>query len=545
MGTRTHRGTRPGHAGRAARDADRDRVVTQKAEAPAEHARDLRPLLAATITAAYAGLVVWGSVHHEPWRDEVVPLSIARQARSLWELAAPLKFEGHPILWYLLLWASWLIVGQTWVLKAASVGAAIGAVALLNRSPLPWWFCLLFTFSFFPLYQYSVVSRGYTLEMLLVFALCTLWPRRGERPLAVALVLAALANTEAFGLVMAVGAAAMVAVEIPMGTANWRRALSDRWVQAAITIFALGLVLATIVAFPDSGHMGTGIRRFDMWGIADGVWRAIAQPAAHSWTLSLVPMPSLWIWAYFVYLAARPPLLCFAAISLVGFEVVFNLAHGPGAPWHIGNVVLAIVATMWLDATQSIATLALPATVEHARVWLGRVLAAGFAAVIAWHVPLGIAHFRADLAYEHSSNQRLGELLRSDPTLANAVVMGEPDTPLWSASYYADNRIYLPREKTFRAWGIFAPPRVLSYDLGTLLAEARAVHAECNCPVVVTLGWGIDAVGTHVNFGGTRFEERFTITPEARAAFIDAVRPLARLRGPTITDENYDVFVLR
>src|SRR5437588_811658 len=51
------------------------------------------------VVLVYAVVVVRAAGRHEPWRDEVVPLSIARNARSLVELAAPLRFEGHPILW--------------------------------------------------------------------------------------------------------------------------------------------------------------------------------------------------------------------------------------------------------------------------------------------------------------------------------------------------------------------------------------------------------------------------------------------------------------
>jgi len=61
----------------------------------------------------------------------------------------------------------------------------------------------------------------------------------------------------------------------------------------------------------------------------------------------------------------------------------------------------------------------------------------------------------------------------------------------------------------------------------------------------VTLGYELGELGTYTNFGGTQFEERFVITAEARAEFAAATRPLARLRGPTMTDENYDVYVLR
>lgn len=496
------------------------------------------------ITLVFAAIVTWASLHHEPWRDEVVPLSIARQAGSLSELAAPLRFEGHPILWYLLLWLGWNAVGQTWVLKAASVGCAIGAVYLLNRSPLPWLLRILVTFSFFPLYQYSVISRGYSLEMLALFGFCALHPHRRERPVAVALVLAALANTEAFGFIMAAALVAMLLAESLREPSRWRSLLADPWVLGAVAVFAAGLAVAAIVAMPDAKHPLTGVRAIDVRAVAASVGSAIAYPVAHATQFAVVPYPSLWIWGYFLYLTKRPPLLCFAAFSLIGFEALFNLVYGPSAPWHVGNVVLVLVATLWLDAAASTAPIAMPALVERVRRGLGWVLAAGAIVMFAGQVRMAIGSIALDVEHDHSANGRLAEVLRAEPALRDAVVMGEPDTPLWSLSYYADNRIYMPRERTFRDWGMFSSDRPSAYDLGELLREARAVRAECECPVVITFGWNLGETGTHVNFPGTRFEESFTITAEQRADFLAAVQPLVRLRGPTLTDESFDVYVL-
>ncbi|MEO6029671.1 MAG: hypothetical protein ABIR79_22620 [Candidatus Binatia bacterium] len=499
----------------------------------------------AAITAVYAIVVIWAASHHEPWRDEVVPLSIARAAHSFSELVAPLRFEGHPIGWYALLWVLDALIGKAWVLKAASVGSAIGAVFLLNRSRLPWWLLALFTFSFFPLYQYSVVSRGYGLEMLVLFGLCTIFPHRRGHPIALGLVLAALANTEAFGAIIAIAVAGMVVVEAAMVADARRRLATDRAVWAGAAVFAAGLLFALWVAFPAASHRGTGIHQLGAVDVALGIGHAILQPVAHSTGMATLPVPTLWIFAYFVYLVRTPPLLAFVAVALIGMEALFNLAHGPSAAWHIGHVFLVLIAALWLDASGSIATLSLPTRLEHGRVWLGRILMAGLCVVLAQHVSLGAARIMAETRYDYSANRRFGELLHANPAWDDAVVMGDPDGPLWSLPYYAGHRVYLAREATYRAWGVYAPPRRVAFDLSELLATARRVHSECACPVVLTLGYDVGQLGIHTRFKGTRFEETFEITARARDEFLAATKPIARSNEPTITDEHYDVFVLR
>lgn len=517
-----------------------DGLVTAAGASVATRAASHRAMPVA-ITLLYAAIVIWGSVHHEPWRDEVVPLSIARQAHSLPELAAPLRYEGHPILWYLVLWVSAHVLGGTWALKAASLACAIGAIFLLNRAPLPWWIRILFTFSFYPLYQYSVVSRGYGLEMLLLFAFCALASGRQQRPLALALALAGLANTEVFGLIMSVAAAAMLA----LGVTDWRRTVRDPWVVGGCAIYAVGLVLAAAVALPASGHPLTGFRDLDWSWVALGIGWAIAQPAFHATAISLLPAPSLWAWGYLVYLAPRPARLAFTAIGLVGFEALFNLVYGPNALWHLGNFMLLLTAAVWLDAAASDDDGDhLPAALVPARLWLGRGLAVAFAVTIAGQIPRGAQALALDATHDYSASRRLAALLHDDPALANAVVMGEPDTRLWSLPYYADNRLYLARAGLFRGWGMFGPERARVYGLDALLDAARRVGAECACPVVITLGWSLAEPGVRTSFAGTQFEERFVITDEARAAFLAATRHLARL-APTITDESYDVYALR
>lgn len=507
--------------------------------------KDRRWAWSAAITAVFAVTVIWAAAHHEPWRDEVVPLSIARRAHSLSELTAPLRFESHPIGWYLLLWWLQALIAHTWVLKAASLGSAIGAVFLISRSPLPWWLVALFTFSFLPLYQFSVISRGYSLEMAVLFAFCALYPHRREHPLALAVVLAALANTEAFGTIMAVAAGVMILSEGVMDVPRFRRIARDPSALAAVALYVAGLLAAALVSFPDASHRGTGIRQLDLATLATAIADAIVRPVAHSAPMSLVVWPSLWVWAYFAYLARTPPLLAFTAVALIGIELLFNLVPHLRAVWHYGNVVLVLVAAMWLDASRSIAALAPPSRIERSRVWLGRILTAGVCLVLAQHVVLGVASLTQDFRYDYSSSPRLAELLGRDPALADAVLMGEPDGPLWSLPYYADHRIYLAREGTYRDWGVFAPPRQAAFDLGALLASAQRVGEECGCPVVITLGFDVGQLGVHTEFGGTRFEETFQVTAPDRDRFLAATQLLAAFRGPTLTDERYDVYVLR
>src|SRR5262249_46046517 len=75
-------------------------------------------------------LVLIVSSRHEFYRDEVRALSLAMDAGSLSDLPHLLKDEGHPILWYVLLWSGYHITSSTRVLPVLSVLIAGAAVVV-------------------------------------------------------------------------------------------------------------------------------------------------------------------------------------------------------------------------------------------------------------------------------------------------------------------------------------------------------------------------------------------------------------------------------
>src|SRR5262249_40184801 len=143
----------------------------------------------------YVATIVLLAVHHEVWRDEVRALSLAVESRFPWNLVQALHNDGHPALWHAILWLGFRLTRSLLVLQGSSIAiAATGVLLLAANSPFRWWQKLLFPFGLFPIYHFSVMCRNYGLSMLLLFAFCTLYEKRFERPFWVALILALLAN---------------------------------------------------------------------------------------------------------------------------------------------------------------------------------------------------------------------------------------------------------------------------------------------------------------------------------------------------------------
>src|SRR5262249_34936058 len=86
---------------------------------------------------SWCAIVLGVAARHEFWRDEVRALSLSIDARTPLDLPALLRNEGHPILWYLVLWAGYRLAGSPVILPAAAFVVAAAAVFLfVQRAPL-------------------------------------------------------------------------------------------------------------------------------------------------------------------------------------------------------------------------------------------------------------------------------------------------------------------------------------------------------------------------------------------------------------------------
>ena len=501
-------------------------------------------VLGAAIIAAYATTIVIGAAHHELWRDEVVPLSIAREMPSFSEVWRMVRHEGHPILWYVILRYSYFVFGSTAVLPVASVLIAIAAIVVfVTQARLPLWLKALFVFGYIPIFEYSVLARANGLAMLLLFAFCALYAARERYRISAALALGALANTSAMGFVTAAGAGAMVAVDAIIASRHGER--PTRRALLATAVYVAGLAHAVVANAPDPSTLPLPLYHHSVATVVAAVRNAILSPAAHSASFLWIPLTSVWLWLAFAFLWRRPGLLAFLALSLIGFELLFTLVY-PASPRQKGYVLLVVIATVWL--WNALARHGVPeaaGTLARAERWLGRVLLVSLTVTLGYQVVLGMRNVVDDVRFEYASSRRLGSLIASDPRLERAIVIGEPEDLTESLPYYRDNRIYLPQEKAFRHWLMWIPGgRRGDYNLAELLATATELRGRYDTPVVMALGWWLDGRDAQRMYAGTYVEQNFTMSAADREEFLARTEFLGRLRDATFTDENYDVFVL-
>lgn len=130
----------------------------------------------------YCAFCVIMACHHEFWRDEAQAWCLVRDNSFLgvWQ---HLKAEGHPILWFAVLFPfAHLGMPIETLSVICIVFMEMAAFLLLMYAPFSIWMKLLLMFSSVMLYYNTTICRIYSLVILLLYAIAVCYKKRMEKP---------------------------------------------------------------------------------------------------------------------------------------------------------------------------------------------------------------------------------------------------------------------------------------------------------------------------------------------------------------------------
>jgi hypothetical protein len=294
--------------------------------------------LATLLLLLYIGLTAFIAFHHEPWRDEADPWLYVRDL-SLHDIIARTRYSGLPALWFLTLAPlakAGLAYGSQKLLHLAVAAAAVAL--FLFRAPLSRLTKTLTIFSYFLLYEYSVIVRSYAMTVLLAFLAAHCHRSRNERTLTYAAVLFLLFNVNAQGFLIAASLAAVWGFE--QLTA---RKLHGRNIAAAV-IIAAGAVLTWLQVRtpPDPARHAA---------------RHLITPAAAPWAVGNAFAPTF---PLVIGVIIGVAVLIAVAFSLQKWSRLFLLlAAGTllslytfiyiGGLRHAGFILVSLLVALWID----------------------------------------------------------------------------------------------------------------------------------------------------------------------------------------------------
>jgi hypothetical protein len=330
------------------------------------------------LIAGFAAIVAVSLIFHEMWMDELNPWVIARDARSLKLLFFNMRFEPHPALWYLCLFALTRITHHPWAMQILHGVIATGTAAIVVYcAPFRRRDVCLLVFGYYLIFEYAVISRGYALGVLAAFAACALATLARPRIVAVAVLLALLANTSAFGLIVA---GAMAIALIPL--ARHARPLTAV-TAAGIFVAGTAISLWTLLPSPENvygsdRHLSWSWTRIDLVGrlLGQGYLPLPRFDIVSVWNSSLLVAATreIPVVGHFIPVAIGVAILTLGLIHLrrrpalvaalvTGTLVMLGLMYVEysGGYRHHGHVFVLLVIMFWLAAGTSSRRQAAPA----------------------------------------------------------------------------------------------------------------------------------------------------------------------------------------
>jgi hypothetical protein len=502
-----------------------------------------RTIVSVAILGIWLSIVIFTATRHELGRDEVRAFSLARAATSPLDLYGLTKYEGHPVLWYLILYVGRLIVHTPVVLPIISIVIAFAAVTtFVFLSPFPFWIRYLFIFSALPFYEYSVIPRNYGISMLLLFVGAVLYRKRAKHPLSLAFVLALLANTNVHSAIFAGLIAGLWAWDTAVERRTAPPQRKDLFLYLPFIIVFAGLLLCVVFAMPKENTIVTSIRHsVTSRDVARSLLDAVLRPGQTFSQIMPAMIPGL-VASIVLFLAAfgllcRPSLLLAALGGQIALGLLFRVVY-PGAYRHQGLFLIFLVFLYWL----LIESLNDRTMIRVKRLSFSIGLYVALVALIAGNVVRAESVIRTDFNREMSASPAFGEFLKKSVTYHDAVIVPEPDYLLESLPYYTRNRIYFAREHRVGTTVSFTTEARYRLSLGELLSVARDMKASGQ-PVLIVLG---HSEVEKDNSGEKKYSYNrvFSWDTNESANFFESTA-LVRDFKSAYSDENYRVYSIK
>ena len=313
-------------------------------------------------------ILFWINIaHHTMFFDEVNAWAISAASPTLPKLFYYVHYEGHPWLWYFILWFPSRLthdpVAMKWV-EAVLGTAIILIVGLL--SPFTLKQRALILSSYFLVWEYTVMCRMYSVMLLLVLLYVVRRVRKPESVVLSCALLGLAGNTDMTGVLLSSALLVEYAYSsyFPVAKAE-RGAVVRRWIPGLLVYVALiGLSIATLwpskdISWQSSGHIGS--KAFDFHRIKHSIVDMIAVPwwpiswkfPQHFWWNEfndarwLFGLTAIVLVAYWMTFRKERNLLLLMGATLL-FGMVFADVVYDGSPRHWGIAFVSFLVGLWL-----------------------------------------------------------------------------------------------------------------------------------------------------------------------------------------------------
>lgn len=365
------------------------------------------------VFAAYAGVTLWLTLHHEAWCNEADTWLLMRDG-GVRVMLANTANAGTPALWYLCL-APFASLGFPYLAQELLNLAFIWSAALLFLlfAPFRPLFKLLFLFSLFPAVEYAAQARPYALVVLLLFAIAVMWPEREHKPVRIAVAAALLANTTAHGLLFGAVLGALFLGEAAVG----RRLANGRTLAAIMIMLAGGIASAGQLWQKPGGQLLALEHYIDPQTVPFAVGMSLFPDLYPRDSFA----PALLVFLVVVLAIGWRRLvpMLFIVLSVVALLLLFSFVW-MGGRYHAGLILVAVIVGLWMAGSDALAERAL-------------------LVALAWSVIIAGQEAVAETRWAHSGSKEMAAYIEKHVP-ASAVIAAHPPIHCESVLVYLPGR---------------------------------------------------------------------------------------------------------
>lgn len=183
-------------------------------------------------------------LHHDVWYDEYVFWLMAKESHSIHDLTSSFHYTGHPLLWNLMLYGITRFTSNPVYMQMLNVFISCFAAALfVFYAPFNLFEKICILFSYFFLFEYTLISRNYALCWFLLTLFCVLFFKKYY--LLITLVLILLANTHLFAFVISINLFLITLYKYKLDKGKFNGTL-----LVYCLLFGMGLLITILTVIP-------------------------------------------------------------------------------------------------------------------------------------------------------------------------------------------------------------------------------------------------------------------------------------------------------
>jgi hypothetical protein len=308
----------------------------------------------------FCGIIA--TLNHEVWFDEAHHFLVGRDSQTLTDLIRICSNDSHPYLWNFLVWMICKFSTNILAVQFLNFSFSVfSALLILWKSPFKFYQNFLLIFSYFLFYEYGIISRNYSISVLMIIIITNYISKPNPNLMLAFLLLGILANTHFFSFLYSF----CISIFLVFTYFKDKQENTFNDLIAGIAVYFLLILLLIVQIKNSSGHVVFGLEEYSVMDkisksfsiTLKGLFHFQDLFSIHRWNsnifinhsklLSIFLGLLAWIIPFFIFKKSIPFLLLtysyFFLIALFTYFFPYIVALR-----HCGFLFVVLIANYWI-----------------------------------------------------------------------------------------------------------------------------------------------------------------------------------------------------